>query len=1640
LHAFGATSYLDLTYGYDERGNTESIVDAIETTYSRTNITYDGVDRMITASGIWGSGTYGYDHVGNMRSVTEGSSSTTVDYLNNRVDQVTQGGSVRQYQYDTYGNVSDNGSFSFTYDDAQNLVLATPYSSSGNLYSFDYDGENRRVVRYIGNQEKKFVYTSGGLLLGEYRNDITRAGEYFYLGANRIASSTVQNRVEASAGPDMEVDEGSLVTPDGTASSTPSSASSTHFRRQLSGPQVAITNASSSVATFTAPAGTYNSDLRFELQVTDYLGNQDTDQVVVRIRPIDVDSDSVSDIWETNHFGSLSFSGSDDPDGDGLSNLVEYQNSTDPNVQTYPNEPRYFRVAQGDGENRITWGATENALAFDIYWSLDSNVTSQSGNLISDVTSPYVHTGVTNGQDYYYLLVARNGCCETLSTVAHAATGTNSWASAVTIPSDISVESTDTDAYKSGDFKYLWKGDLFPQNEGGRLQQTALGLHSFNFYSGWEERSILSDFGTNLSEPEIAVGMNGSAVAIWMEGPNTLVARTYERATGWSTESSWSFGTAVEDPRVVIDDAGNSIIVFNYVDPVDMANNLYAIHYTPGGGWETPVSIEENGGGVLNFVISKETGIALLQFVGGGGNAGLNAKIYHPSTGWGAATWLQDDGNQQVAFTRPSAAYHSVAVESTGRMVVAWTSSIDTVVTRMYDPVVGWLAIESIDYEDPAQSIPTSSIRATFDNSGIPIVAWSAFDEPLLGSFCSVGIEFAGATFVTHRDTSAGWIPAKLIPMYVPEHEQCGVSGWQFGIAKGMYEGAYIVMRAYSGDGVFDTSAESALVAYPYSVESGIRYPTELIPWDQVSAGFWDRLIHGGESKPVAREEAGGSVMAFTSYSSHEFIAFPNAPLVKAGENRIFTVGDTVPLDGSAEVPGSTATLQYRWRQIPRTAVTIPFNAFGPNPIGASGAGQWSYRQGIPVTLGDSSSAITNFVAPSVTERTRFWFELTATDANGISAVDTVAIDVLPPNIDPVANAGADETVDEGTTVTLDGSGSSDQDGILQQYTWTQLNTPTVTLQEIPGGPGMPSTSVSFVAPDVNQDTVLTFRLEVTDDRGGISSDEVAITVRDPSVSSDTMPPVVTPPANITTEATAVLTPVTLGTATATDDVDGALTPTADQSGPFAVGTHTITWCATDTAGNIGSATQSVTIQDTTVPLLTVPADVTVTATAPATVNIGNATAANIFSVTITNDAPATYPNGSTTVTWTATDANGNSATGTQSVTVNTPPPGNTINGTSGNDFLEGTAGSDTINGEGGNDELLGREGDDTLNGGSGNDWLDGGSGADVMTGGTGNDTFVVDDTGDQVNEQAGEGNDEVRSSVSYVLSAAVEHLSLQGTADVDGTGNDLGNTMLGNGGANTLTGLDGGDSLSGDAGNDTRDGGAGNDWLDGGSGADIMTGGTGDDTFIVDDAGDQVNEQAGEGSDEVRSHVSYVLPAAVENLNLQGTAAIDGTGNDAANTLSALEGNDSLDSYSGNDTLEGGPGNDWLGGGADNDSYLFGAGHGEDTLMEASEAGSDDQIQYQGAITRYDLWFHHYADDLVIYRLGSGDQITVRNWYTDPNQWIERITASGSELTASNVQSLVDAMTPYGPPVNGVVNLTTQQQAIDAAIDAAWQ
>jgi hypothetical protein len=261
-----------------------------------------------------------------------------------------------------------------------------------------------------------------------------------------------------------------------------------------------------------------------------------------------------------------------------------------------------------------------------------------------------------------------------------------------------------------------------------------------------------------------------------------------------------------------------------------------------------------------------------------------------------------------------------------------------------------------------------------------------------------------------------------------------------------------------------------------------------------------------------------------------------------------------------------------------------------------------------------------------------------------------------------------------------------------------------------------------------------------TDSAGNIATETFEIIVE------DTTPPVLALPADFAVEATSAAGAMATFTATAEDLVSGSVPVTlAPPSGStLPLGVNTVAASASDAAGNVATGSFVVAVIDTTAPVLTVPADVTITTCAAP--SIGEATATDAVGVTaITNDAPAIFPLGTTVVTWRAVDAAGNATTATQRVSAELgdnasccPAGTNVIVGTSVTNVLNGTAGKDCILGRGGDDVINALGGNDFISGGDGRDTIAAGPGDDLVMGGPGSDTIDASLGDDRVDAGAG--------------------------------------------------------------------------------------------------------------------------------------------------------------------------------------------------------------------------------------------------------------------------------------------------------------
>ncbi len=182
-------------------------------------------------------------------------------------------------------------------------------------------------------------------------------------------------------------------------------------------------------------------------------------------------------------------------------------------------------------------------------------------------------------------------------------------------------------------------------------------------------------------------------------------------------------------------------------------------------------------------------------------------------------------------------------------------------------------------------------------------------------------------------------------------------------------------------------------------------------------------------------------------------------PVADAGPDRTVVRGAAVELDGSGSSDPEMDPLSYAWRQVD-----------GPS-----------------VSLSDAHAAKPTFTAPAADAE--LTFELVVNDGDLDSAPDTVAIHViLAVNRPPQANAGPDQTVLEGSLVTLDGSSSTDPDLDFMTFQWEQVSGPAVNLSS--------ATAVrpTFTAPEVGPaGDSLELKLTVTDPSQASTSDLVTI-------------------------------------------------------------------------------------------------------------------------------------------------------------------------------------------------------------------------------------------------------------------------------------------------------------------------------------------------------------------------------------------------------------------------------------------------------------------------------------------------------------------------------------------------------------------
>jgi hypothetical protein len=377
---------------------------------------------------------------------------------------------------------------------------------------------------------------------------------------------------------------------------------------------------------------------------------------------------------------------------------------------------------------------------------------------------------------------------------------------------------------------------------------------------------------------------------------------------------------------------------------------------------------------------------------------------------------------------------------------------------------------------------------------------------------------------------------------------------------------------------------------------------------------------------------ATGAVVTFSASASD---ANPASPAVTCSpaSGSTFALGTTTVNCSATDAASNTASGSFLVHVVDTTAPAIVGT---PGSITAEATGSSGAAVGyssptatdlvdgvVPVACAPVSGSVFALGVTPVTCTATDAHSNTATTGFNVTIADTTdPILALPADITAEATgpSGADVTYSASATDLVDGS----VDALCSPASGSTF--------------ALGTTSVSCTA---------------TDDSGNTTSGSFNVAVE------DTTAPIVTAPAPISAEAAGPSGAVATFAASASDIVDGPITPTCSplSGSTFALGTTLVTCSATDAAGNTGTASFNVTVSDTTAPSLSLPADQQIEATGPGGAAASfSVTANDIVSGSITPVCSATtgsvFPLGTTTVTCTATDDALNVATGSFSIEV----------------------------------------------------------------------------------------------------------------------------------------------------------------------------------------------------------------------------------------------------------------------------------------------------------------------------------------------------------------------------------------------------
>jgi YD repeat-containing protein len=239
-------------FAYDKNANITAIHDLVGSGQRTRTMTYDGMNRLLsaTAAGLWGTEGYTYDAANNIRSITNASGTSTYNYgTSNLLDSIT-GANAHIFQYDSQGNTTQRDNQAMVFDLANRLLSVTGKGD------YLYDTSGRRVRSVSPSGTTYYAYNAAGQLLWQF-DPATNAGtDYVYLGKKLIAKTS--GAASTSTVPSLSAPSSAVINTAYTVAWTAVSGTTSYELQERSGngtwTSIASGNALSKAVTHTAAA------------------------------------------------------------------------------------------------------------------------------------------------------------------------------------------------------------------------------------------------------------------------------------------------------------------------------------------------------------------------------------------------------------------------------------------------------------------------------------------------------------------------------------------------------------------------------------------------------------------------------------------------------------------------------------------------------------------------------------------------------------------------------------------------------------------------------------------------------------------------------------------------------------------------------------------------------------------------------------------------------------------------------------------------------------------------------------------------------------------------------------------------------------------------------------------------------------------------------------------------------------------------------------------------------------------------------------------------------------------------------------------------------------------------------------------